>query len=47
MRLLLLVNAAASSVTPRVKVTVAETLAAEHDITLAETSRRRPRATTP
>jgi diacylglycerol kinase family enzyme len=40
MRLLLLVNAAASSVTPRVKVMVTETLAAEHDITLAETSRR-------
>jgi diacylglycerol kinase family enzyme len=40
MRLLLLVNAAASSVTPRVKVMVTETLAAEHDITPAETSRR-------
>ncbi|HEX3426176.1 MAG TPA: diacylglycerol kinase family protein [Acidimicrobiales bacterium] len=40
MRLLLLVNAAASSVTPRVKVMVTETLAVDHDITLAETSRR-------
>ena len=40
LRVLLLVNAAASSVTPRVKVLVQETLAAEHDITVAETSRR-------
>jgi diacylglycerol kinase family enzyme len=40
MRLLLLVNAAASSVTPRVKVVISETLAAEHDVTVAETSRR-------
>jgi diacylglycerol kinase family enzyme len=40
MRLLLLVNAAASSVTPRVKVAVQETLGGEHDVIVAETSRR-------
>lgn len=40
MRLLLLVNAAASSVTPRVKVAVQETLGSEHVVTVAETSRR-------
>jgi diacylglycerol kinase family enzyme len=40
MRLLLLVNSAASSVTPRVRVVIQEALAAEHDVTMAETSRR-------
>ena len=40
MKLLLLVNASASSVTPRVRVVIQEALQAEHDVTVAETSRR-------
>jgi diacylglycerol kinase family enzyme len=40
MRLLLLVNASASSVTPRSRVVIQKALAADHDVTLAETSRR-------
>ncbi len=40
MKILLLVNSAASSVTPRVKVLVQLALEAEHDVTVAETSRR-------
>ena len=40
MRLLLLVNVAASSVTPRVKVQVQGILSAAHTVTVAETSRR-------
>ena len=40
MRLLLLVNVAASSVTPRVKVQVQGALSAAHSVTVAETSRR-------
>jgi diacylglycerol kinase family enzyme len=40
MKLLLLVNASASSVTPRVRVVIQEALDAEHDVTVAETSRR-------
>lgn len=40
MRLLLLVNASASSVTTRARVYIQETLATEHEVTVAETSRR-------
>jgi diacylglycerol kinase family enzyme len=40
MRLLLLVNESASSVTPRSRVVIQKALAADHDVTLAETSRR-------
>jgi diacylglycerol kinase family enzyme len=38
--LLLLVNASASSVTARTRVVIQKALAADHDVTLAETSRR-------
>src|SRR3984957_20160151 len=37
---MLLVNASASSVPPRIRVVVAEALEAEHDVTVAATSRR-------
>ncbi|MBI2709379.1 MAG: diacylglycerol kinase family lipid kinase [Actinobacteria bacterium] len=40
MRLLLLVNSSASSVTARGRVVIQKALAADHDVTLAETSRR-------
>jgi diacylglycerol kinase family enzyme len=40
MRLLLLVNASASSVTPRARVVIQKALAADHDVSIAETSRR-------
>jgi diacylglycerol kinase family enzyme len=40
MRLLLIVNASASSVTARARVVIHKSLAADHDVTLAETSRR-------
>jgi diacylglycerol kinase family enzyme len=40
MRLLLLVNESASSVTPRSRVVIGKALSADHDVTLAETSRR-------
>lgn len=40
MRLLLVVNSTASSVTPRGKVVIQKALAADHDLTVAETSRR-------
>ena len=40
MRLLLIVNAAASSVTPRTRVVIAKALAADHQVEVAETSRR-------
>ena len=40
MKLLLLANASASSVTPRIRVAVQEVLATEHEVALAETSRR-------
>ncbi len=40
MRLLLLVNASASSVTPRTRVLIQSALSADHDVELAETSRR-------
>jgi len=40
MRVLLLVNAAASSVTARKRVMIRKLLAAEHDVEVAETSRR-------
>jgi diacylglycerol kinase family enzyme len=40
MRALLIVNTAASSVTPRVKVVIQKALAADCDLTVAETSRR-------
>ncbi len=39
-KLLLLVNESASSVTPRSRVVIQKALAADHDVTLAETSRR-------
>jgi len=39
-RLLLLVNASASSVTPRGRVVIQKALAADHEVTAAETSRR-------
>src|ERR671912_1976787 len=40
MRVLLLVNSSASSVTPRSRVVIQKALSADHDVTLAETSRR-------
>ncbi len=40
MRVLLLVNSTASSVTPRRRVVIRKLLAAEHDVEVAETSRR-------
>lgn len=40
MKLLLLVNSSASSVTARTRVVIQKALAADHDVTLAETSRR-------
>jgi diacylglycerol kinase family enzyme len=40
MRLLLLVNSSASSVTARGRVVIQKALSADHDVTLAETSRR-------
>ncbi|MDQ2726365.1 MAG: diacylglycerol kinase family lipid kinase [Actinomycetota bacterium] len=40
MRLLLVVNASASSVTARARVVIQKALAADHDVTVAETSRR-------
>jgi diacylglycerol kinase family enzyme len=39
-KLLLLVNSQASSVTPRSRVVIGKALSADHDVTLAETSRR-------
>jgi diacylglycerol kinase family enzyme len=39
-RLLLIVNSSAASVTARAKVVIEKALAADHDVTLAETSRR-------
>jgi diacylglycerol kinase family enzyme len=39
-RLLLLVNGAASSVTARTKVVIAKALSADHDVTVSETTRR-------
>jgi len=39
-KLLLLVNESASSVTPRSRVVIQKALSADHDVTLAETSRR-------
>jgi diacylglycerol kinase family enzyme len=39
LRLLLLVNSSASSVTARARVVIAKSLAADHDVTVAETSR--------
>lgn len=40
MRVLLIVNASASSVTERARVVIHKALAADHDVTMAETSRR-------
>jgi diacylglycerol kinase family enzyme len=40
MKLLLLVNASASSVTPRARVVIQKALAADHDVSFVETSRR-------
>jgi diacylglycerol kinase family enzyme len=40
MRLLLIVNSSASSVTPRGRVVIQKALSADHDVTVAETSRR-------
>ncbi|HEX8803334.1 MAG TPA: diacylglycerol kinase family protein [Acidimicrobiales bacterium] len=40
MKLLLLVNSSASSVTPRSRVVIGKALSADHDVTVAETSRR-------
>lgn len=40
MKLLLLVNSSASSVTPRSRVVIQKALSADHEVTLAETSRR-------
>ncbi len=40
MKLLLLVNASASSVTARTRVVIAKALSADHDVEVAETSRR-------
>lgn len=40
MRLLLLVNSSASSVTARARVVIQKALSADHEVTLAETSRR-------
>ena len=39
-RLLLLVNSSASSVTARARVVIQKALSADHDVTMAETSRR-------
>ena len=39
-KLLLLVNSNASSVTPRGRVVIGKALSADHDVTVAETSRR-------
>lgn len=39
-KLLLLVNSSASSVTPRGRVVIGKALSADHDVTVAETSRR-------
>jgi diacylglycerol kinase family enzyme len=39
-RLLLIVNSSASSVTPRGKVVIGKALAADHEVTVAETNRR-------
>jgi diacylglycerol kinase family enzyme len=39
-RILLIVNASASSVTARARVVIQKSLAADHDVTVAETSRR-------
>jgi diacylglycerol kinase family enzyme len=40
MRLLLIVNSSASSVTPRGRVVIQKALSADHEVTVAETSRR-------
>jgi diacylglycerol kinase family enzyme len=40
MRLLLVVNSSASSVTPRGRVVIQKALSADHDVTVAETNRR-------
>ena len=40
MRILLIVNATASSVTPRMRVVIQKALGADHDLEVAETSRR-------
>lgn len=40
MKVLLLVNSSASSVTARARVVIAKALSADHDVTVAETSRR-------
>jgi diacylglycerol kinase family enzyme len=40
LKLLLIVNASASSVTARARVVIQKSLAADHDVTVAETSRR-------
>src|SRR5215510_14729160 len=40
MKLLLIVNASASSVTARTRVVIQKALAADHEVTVAETSRR-------
>src|SRR5918996_1662056 len=40
MKLLLVVNSSASSVTPRSRVVIQKALSADHEVTLAETSRR-------
>ena len=40
MKVVLLVNSKASSVTPRSRVVIGKALSADHDVTLAETSRR-------
>ena len=40
MRILLIVNATASSVTARARVVIAKALAADHELTVAETTRR-------
>ena len=40
MRVLLLVNSSASSVTPRGRVVIQKALASDHEVTMAETSRR-------
>jgi diacylglycerol kinase family enzyme len=40
MRVLLLVNSSASSVTPRSRVVIGKALSADHDVTVSETSRR-------
>src|SRR3954452_11812580 len=40
MKVLLIVNASASSVTARTRVVIQKALSADHEVTLAETSRR-------